>query len=88
MALLESATAATEYTVGDSYGWDVPPISMMIGSKTRHFRLEILISTHYEQGQKVKIVIGDGISDTGSASSLVAGALSTLVFQFLALYCA
>ncbi|KAK3210951.1 hypothetical protein Dsin_015657 [Dipteronia sinensis] len=144
LALLESATAATQYTVGDGFGWAVPPNNSTnfyddwVSNKTfqigdsiifnwtgEHTATEVpkeyydnctklgiilttpgvmvtfnengthyylcSISTHCEQGQKVKIVIGDGISDTGSASSLVAGALSlllsTLVFQFLALLC-
>ncbi|KAI9161677.1 hypothetical protein LWI28_019640 [Acer negundo] len=143
MALLESATEATQYTVGDGFGWAVPPNNSSnfyddwASNKTFQIGDSVLfnwtgthtatrvpkeyydnctksgldfttpwllftfsengtqyylcsISTHGEQGQKVKFVIGDGIFDTGSASSLVAGALSlilsTLVFQFLALY--
>ncbi|KAK0599750.1 hypothetical protein LWI29_008234 [Acer saccharum] len=151
MALLESATtAATNYIVGDGFGWAVPlnnsinfyddwvknktfqigdsvifnwtgthtatevrkeyygnctksgtdfiTPGLIINFKTNATRYFLCsIGTHCEQGQKVKFVIGDGgISDTtpepGSASSLVAGALSlllsTLVFQFLALYSA
>ncbi|KAL5769022.1 hypothetical protein ACOSP7_015580 [Xanthoceras sorbifolium] len=132
MSLLQVATAATQYTVGDSYGWAVPPNNSSdfyddwVSNKTfqigdsvlfnwtgSHTATEVAkedydnctklgiilatpgvsvqfnengtryfvcsISTHCEQGQKVKFVIGDGISDTGSAPSLVVGALSLLL---------
>ncbi|KAK3210952.1 hypothetical protein Dsin_015658 [Dipteronia sinensis] len=140
MALLEGATAATQYTVGDGFDWAVPPNNssnfyddwiknktFQIGDSVRtHTAPEVtkesydkctksgtvlttpgvkvqfnenrthyylcIIGTHCELGQKVKFLVGDGISShTGSASSLVAGALSlllsTLVFRFLALLC-